>query len=431
MKSKFLFWGLVFFLFGGLMITGIVYRDDKLLFAVVEGFAFLSILFTIVLYRMLMRPYKILLSGMELLKEQDFSARLRRVGNPEADQLIDIFNQMIHRLREERLMVRETNQFLDLLVKASPQGIMIMDLNNIITDINPAGLTLLNIGSADEAIGKEPCELSGELAPYLSQLKPGEDVIIRSSSTTIYRCARSSFVDKGFSHPFILIEELTREILKIEKQSYENIIRLMSHEVNNSIGAIGSTLHVISDAMQHAKNNEWDDVLPVIDISIERCQHLSSFVANLADVVKIPKPSLSYISVNDLADRVKNLIIAECNRRNIQLIVKPVEPDYRIYADSIQMEHVMVNIVKNAYESIGENGIIRIIVTPDSVIIEDNGPGISEDNRKNLFSSFFTTKSTGYGIGLMFVREVLLNHDFGFDLCTKNGITEFRMIFKS
>ena len=426
MKSKLLFWGLVIFLFGGLTITGIIYRDNKLLFAAIEGFTFLSILLIIVLYRMLMRPYKILLSGMELLKEQDFSTRLRRVDNPEADQLIDIFNQMIKRLREERLMVRETNQFLDLLVKASPQGIMIMDLNNIITDINPAGLALLNIGSVDEAIGKKP----GELASYLEHLKSGDDVVIRSSATSIYRCIRSSFVDKGFNHPFILIEELTREILKVEKQSYENIIRIMSHEVNNSIGAIGSTLHVISDAMQYTENNEWNDVLPVIDISIERCQHLSSFVADLADVIKIPKPTFSFISVNELADRVKNLIIAECNRRNIQLIVKLVEPEYRIYADSIQMEHVLVNIVKNAYESIGENGTIRIIVTPDSVIIEDNGPGISEENSKKLFSSFFTTKSTGYGIGLMFVREVLLNHDFGFDLCTKNGITEFRMTFK-
>ena len=423
MKSKLLFWALVFFLFGGLIITGIIYRDNKLLFAVIEGFTFLAILFTIVLYRMLMRPYKILINGMELLKEQDFSTHLRRVGNSEADQLIDIFNQMIKRLRAERLMVRETNQFLDLLVNASPQGIMIMDFNNAITDINPAGLALLNIESVDKAIGKEP----GELAPYLEHLKPGDDVIIRNSTTSIYRCSRSSFVDKGFNHPFILIEELTREILKIEKQSYENIIRLMSHEVNNSIGAIGSTLHVISDAMQYTGNNEWDDVLPVIDISIERCQHLSSFVADLAEVVKIPKPTLSYISVNDLADRAKNLIIAECNRRNIQLIVKPVEPDYSIYADSIQMEHVMVNIVKNAYESIGETGTIRILITPDSIIIADNGPGISDNNREKLFSSFFSTKSHGYGIGLMFVREVLLNHNFGFDLYTKNGVTAFRI----
>ena len=428
MKSKVLFFGLAFLLFGGLLVTGILSAGDKLLFAVIEGFTVIAIVFTIVLYRMLIKPYDILLTGMELLKEQDFSTRLRRVGNPEADQLIGIFNQMIGRLREERLTVREANQFLDLLVKASPQGIIILDFNNAITDINPAGLALLNIESIDDVIGKKPGELPCVLAPYLEQLQPDDNMVIKSSATSIYRCIRSSFSEKGFNHPFILIEELTREILKVEKQSYENIIRVMSHEVNNSIGAIGSTLNVISDAMQHSGSNEWDDVLPVVDVSIERCRNLSDFVADLSDVVKIPAPNLSYISVNNLVDRVGNLVITECNRRNIQIIIKLADADYKIYADIIQLENVLVNIIKNAYESIDHDGTIHVVVTPSGIVVQDDGPGISENNREKLFTSFFTTKPTGHGIGLMFVREVLLNHNFGFSLSTKNGITEFRIV---
>ena len=428
MKSKLLFFGLAFLLFGGLLVTGILSKENKLLFAVIEGFTVVAVIFTIVLYRMLIKPYDILLTGMELLKEQDFSTRLRRVGNPEADQLIGIFNKMIGRLREERLTVREANQFLDLLVKASPQGIIILDFDNAITDINPAGLALLNIASIDDVTGKKPGELPCALAPFLDQLQPDDNMVIKSSATSIYRCIRSSFTEKGFNHPFILIEELTREILKVERQSYENIIRIMSHEVNNSIGAIGSTLNVISDAMQHS-GKEWDDVLPVVDVSIERCRHLSDFVADLSDVVKIPKPNLSYISVNSLVDTVRYLVIAECNRRNIQMIIKLADADYKIYADIIQLENVLVNIIKNAYESIDHYGVINVIVTPAGIVVQDDGPGISENNNEMLFTSFFTTKPAGHGIGLMFVREVLLNHDFGFSLCTKDGITEFRITF--
>ncbi len=245
MTSTRLFWILAFLLFGGLIAIGIIFGDfgeNKLFLGIIEGFAIIAIIFTIVLYRRLIKPYKILMSGMELLKEQDFSTRLRHVGSNEADQLIEIFNLMINRLREERLSVRETNKLLDLLVKASPQGIIILDFDDRITDINPSGLSLLNINSIGEAKGKHLDELPGELASRLAMLNSGDNMVVKTASMSIYRCIRSSFVDKGFNHPFILVEELTRELLKVEKQSYENIIRVMSHEVNNSIGAISATL---------------------------------------------------------------------------------------------------------------------------------------------------------------------------------------------
>ena len=124
MKSKRLFWILTVLVFGSLATAGIVFfKTDPALLWTVEGITILALVLFIVLYRRLVRPYRILLDGIGLLHEQDFSSRLRPVANREANQLIEVFNRMITELKNERLQVREKNRFLDLLIQASPQGV--------------------------------------------------------------------------------------------------------------------------------------------------------------------------------------------------------------------------------------------------------------------------------------------------------------------
>ena len=370
---------------------------------------------------------------MQLLKDQDFSTHLRPVRNKDANELIGIFNRMISQLRSERLAVREKNQFLDLLIHASPQGIIILNFDKQIVEVNPSGLKLLNISELTEIKGKTFNESTFELAPALAGLKLGDDVMVRNSVNKIYRCIHSSFIDQGFKHPFILIEEITHELQKIEKESYERIIRMMSHEVNNSVGAIGSTLNVVADIFKQDENNKWEYVLPAIEASFDRCGHLASFIGNLAQVIRIPEPTFSLISLNEQVRSVYALTSAECQQRNIELVLSLTEEDQYIHVDGIQFEQVLVNIIKNAYEAIGKNGKIQIYThhAPLSIIIEDNGPGISEETRQKLFTPFFTTKSSGQGIGLMFVREVLTNHQCKFSLTTENGHTLFKILFNT
>jgi nitrogen fixation/metabolism regulation signal transduction histidine kinase len=383
---------------------------------------------------MLLKPYKMIGNGMDLLRQQDFSSRLRPVGHKETDVLIGVFNKMMDQLKEERLHVREQNHFLDLLINASPQGLIILDFDNKITHINPAGLRLLGIESPQNSTGKSLEESGIQIGKTLAQLKPDEDMIVRISGISLYRCVRSSFVDRGFTHPFILIEELTHEILKIEKKSYENIIRMMAHEVNNSVAAVSSTLNVISDSLKQNQENELSDVLPAVNASFERCNHLSRFITNFADVVKIPPPHYSKTDLNELVRSVNALCSPEYNRRNIKITLSLTESPCYIKADSIQMEQVLVNLVKNARESIQENGEIRIITShsPHRIIVEDNGPGLSDEVREKLFTPFFTTKPQGQGIGLLFIREVLINHNYKFTFATEeDGKTRFRIFLSS
>ncbi len=432
MKSKILFWILAILVFGSLLFIGLLYlKTDIYKFVIIEGVAVLAILLFIVLYSRLIKPYQIISDGMELLKEQDFSTRLRPISNSEANKLIEIFNRMMDQLKDERLQVREKNHFLDLLIQASPQGVIILDFDDKISEINTSGLRLLNISNINNVKGKSISETDITIKDQLSKLEYNEDIVVRSSGITMYKCTRSSFIDRGFAHPFILIEELTHELLKIEKKSYENIIRMMAHEVNNSVGAVSSTLNVISDILNQDEQNDLIDVLPAVNASFDRCKHLGQFISNFAEVVKIPEPSLSAVSINELARSVESLTRIECQRRNIDLSLYLTSEKDTVYIDSIQFEQVLVNIVKNAYEAIDSIGHIEIITISDplSIIIKNNGPAIPQEVKQKLFTPFFTTKSSGQGIGLMFVREVLLNHNCKFDLKSDDKWTKFEIFF--
>lgn len=352
MKSKRLFWLLAALVFGSLITTGILFSDTHpALFWTMEGIAALSLILFVSLYRRLIKPYHILLNGMELLNEQDFSNRLRLVGNDEANRLIEIFNRMMTELKNERLQVRETNRFLDLLIRASPQGVVILDFDERISEINPAGLRLLKINDIETVKGKKIGESDFKLAADLAGLESGDDLIVRIPGQAIYRCVRSSFADRGFDHPFILIEELTRELMRIEKAFYERIIRMMSHEVNNSIGAIGATLNVVSDILRQTQDSDWQDVLPAVSASFERCGNLARFTSKLADVVRIPEPVRADLSLNELVRSVDALTRIECRKRNISLSLSLADPDTIIRADGIQLEQVLVNIVKKRLRS--------------------------------------------------------------------------------
>ena len=428
MISRFIFWLLALIVFGALAFFGFQYRETNLhLFYLAEGAALLAVILFITLYRRLIRPYRIITDGMDLLQEQDFSTHLRSISDSEANKLITVFNKMIDSLKEERLQVREKNLFLDLLIQASPQGVIILDFDEYITEINPAGLKLLDIPNKSDIIGKKIIDTTVNIGRPLSKLKQGDDIVIRESGITAYRCVRSSFIDKGFDHPFILIEELTDELLKIEKKSYEGIIRMMAHEVNNSIGAISPTLNVVSDIFKNGIDPKFSYVLPAVAASLERCLHLSKFISNFAQVVKLPEPHKTNVDLNELAKSAAALTCIECQHRNIKVELQLCPKECIAFVDAIQIEQVLVNIIKNAYEAINEKGIIRITTQsqPLSISISNNGPELTEEVKQNLFVPFFTTKDSGQGIGLIVIREILRNHQLSFRFYSENGWTKF------
>lgn len=432
-RSKILFFVLSGLVLAAIIFSGcILYQTNAKYFFILEGIAIITLIIFVVLYHKLIKPYQLLTDSMELIKEQDFSIRLRNIPNSEANKLINIFNKMMDQLRNERLSVREKNNFLDLLIQASPQGVIILDFENRVTSINPNGLRLLKLKSINEIENKKLDEIAdNSVCQQLALLPPNDESIIRVGGVFKYKCTTSSFLDRGSSHPFILIEELTQELVDTEKKSYENIIRLIAHEVNNSIGAIGSTLSVINDICDETEDENLVDIVPAVTASHERCMHLSTFVKNFAEVVKIPDPIKIQSDVNRIINNITQLNQIECKKRNIQIELHLSENDFFVQIDPIQFDQAIINIIKNAYEAIEHGGIISI--TTDSqnkkIEIKNNGPELTDAVREKLFTPFFTTKRQGQGIGLMFIREVLLNHQCYFDFYSKNGWTIFEIHF--
>lgn len=397
-------------------------------FYVGEGLILFILVYLVFFYRKIVKPLNTIGSGMELLREQDFSSRLSRVGQYEADRIVNIFNRMMEQLKNERLRLREQNHFLDLMIKASPMGVIITSLDDELSELNPMALKMLGVRFEDVQ-GKKMKDVDSPLAGELASLPRGETVTVRLNDSNIYRCTHSSFIDRGFQHPFFLIESLTDEVMKAEKKAYEKVIRMIAHEVNNITAGITSTLDTVEQALTTEEGME--DICDVMRVCIERCFSMSRFITRFADVVKIPEPTLTPVDLNDLAFTCKRFMEGMCTDRNIKLRLEIDETLKEVKMDASLFEQVLVNIIKNAAESIEKDGeIIVRTLSPAIVEVVDNGKGISKEVEAKLFSPFFSTKPNGQGIGLIFIREVLMRHGCTFSLRTyADGLTRFRILF--
>ena len=414
-------WGILFFF---------VLKEKGTLVYVGEAVVTVSLIVLVYFYRKVVQPLNSIANGMDLLREQDFSSRLAPVRQAEADRIVDMFNRMMDQLKNERLRLREQNHFLDLLINVSPMGVVILDFDGKISMLNMAAMRFLGYTVADELVGKRFQDLDAPLAGEIARLPKDTVDTIRLSDAMIYRCSRLSFVDRGFAHPFVLIESLTTEVVKAEKKAYEKVIRMIAHEVNNTTAGITSTLETVGEALKEMDDTE--DIQEVMKVCVERCYGMSSFITNFANVVKIPEPSLEQVRLNDRVTACRMFMETVCRDRRITFHNElcPENPTVRI--DTVLFEQVLVNIIKNAAESIGECGDIYIRTTASPVTLEiaDSGKGISREVEAKLFSPFFSTKPNGQGIGLIFIREVLTKHGCTFSLRTyPDGLTRFRISF--
>lgn len=429
MRIKGFFGILVFFLLilgGGLLFLSS--RLNLICFYIGEGLILFILCYLPFFYRKIVKPLNSIGSGMELLREQDFSSRLSPVGQYEADRIVNVFNRMMEQLKNERLRLREQNNFLDLLIKASPMGVILTTLDEDLSELNPMAQKLLGVRQ-EEVVGKKMSEIDSPLAAELANVPKGETVTVRLNDSNIYRCTHSSFIDRGFQHPFFLIESLTDEVMKAEKKAYEKVIRMIAHEVNNTTAGITSTLDTVEQALSAEEG--MDDICDVMRVCTERCFSMSRFITRFADVVKIPEPTLASADLNDLAFTCKRFMEGMCTDRNIKLRMEIDETLKKVRMDVSLFEQVLVNIIKNAAESIEEDGEIIVRTLPPATIeVVDNGKGISKETEAKLFSPFFSTKPNGQGIGLIFIREVLMRHGCTFSLRTyADGLTRFRILF--
>ncbi len=409
-----------------------LFRENRLWLFLVEGVFVASLLVSALLYRRIFRPTDVWTIGSEFIKEQDFQSRFRAIGHPEVDRLIQLYNTIAESLEQEKIKLQEQEYFLARLLEASPAGIVTFDLDRRIDLVNPAARRILGI-KEEMLKGRSLQDLNAQLAKEIASLAIGDSTVITVENRKRIKCWKSHFLDRGFPREFIMFEELTEELRRIERASYEKLIRLMSHEVNNSIGAANSLLHSALHYKDQIQPNDRVDFESALQVAISRTEHLSNFMKVYADLVRLPPPQLQAYDLVTLLRDVVRLFEPELTRSRIAVDWLLASPSLVIPIDIAQMEQVIVNILKNAIEAIEEDGCIRIAVSESGgrrfMYIEDSGPGITIDVKAKLFTPFYTTKSSGQGIGLTLASEVLQQHGFAFSLNSDSGHARFCIDF--
>ena len=396
-----------------------------------EVILLLSIVLTVQLYRGFVRPFQLIAAGTAAMQAQDFSLKFVPVGQREMDQLIGVYNQMIDALRRERVSQHEKSVLLERLIQASPAGILILDFEGRIESANAAAARF--IGQAAETLsGRLPAELPGAWGPALSALTERQPQALRLSGLATYRATAAHFLDRGFTRRFVVLEELTQELIRQEKQAYEQLIRMMAHEINNSIGAINSILHSFQHYAPQLAPADRPDFTEALDVSIARNTQLANFIGSFARLVRLPPPAPRPTDVRVLLRATARLLQPQSAERRIRWhLALPDEP-LLISLDAQQLEQVLLNVAKNALEAIGHDGNIWVSATrhPLALTIENDGPALTPEVQQRLFTPFFSTKRDGQGIGLTLVRDVLLAHGFAFRLETNAaGRTAFIIDF--
>lgn len=421
LRTKFILFAV--FIHGLLLaLAWFLLQQNKFLFLGMELLIIISAFITFQLYRSFFKPLQLIRAGIESIRDKDFSTKFMAVGQKDLDELVNVYNRMIDQLRHERVAQAEKHFLLDKLIQASPAGIILLGFDNQVESINPAAERFLGL-PALSLIGKHVSQLPEAWAKELKDLPTGQSITFRISGIWTYRCHRAHFLDRGFQHYFILIEELTEAILQNERQAYEKVIRVMSHEVNNTTGAINSILGSLGFYTSQLQPEDQEDFAHVLQVATDRNTNLSRFMANFAEVVRLPQPKKVPTEVHTLLHDLHRLLQPELYRRNIQLHWQLASDSLIVPLDSQQLEQVLLNVLKNAMEAIGTDGEITIAtgLHPQQLSITDSGGGIPAEVQANLFTPFYTTKANGQGIGLTMVRDILVNHGFGFSLNSSNS----------
>ena len=377
--------------------TPLPWGGAGLLFYATEAFVVVLLVYLWYFYRKTIRPYDTLIGGMELVKDLDLTTRLAPSGQHETDVIVRTFNELLGRLRSEHLRLEEQYTFLNLLIEASTMGVIQCDLDGNVTSMNPAARAML----------------SPAIEQAIDDLPLGETTTVRiPGEPQLFRISHLSFPDRGYQHPFFLIESLTSEVRLVEKAAYERVIRMIAHEVNNSVaGIIGS----------------------LTGDEAERLKTLSAFVTRFADVVKIPQPQLQLCDLSEEVEACRPFLENLCVSADVRIDFLLTDEAIPVRLDSVLFQQVLINIVKNAVESIRPGkGVITIATSvPSRLVITDNGHGIPPSVANRLFTPFFSTKPQGQGLGLLLIRDILTSHHCTFSLLTSpdDHLTRFTIQF--
>ena len=351
-------------------------------------------------------PLRTFSNLLAALREGDFSFRARGADLEDAlGEVLSQVNAMSQTLRDQRLSALDATTLLRKVMEEIEVAIFAFDQSHHLRLVNRAGERLLGthaeriIGLSAEDLKLEPY-LEGDSAYTVRATFPG--------ATGQWGVRRSEFRERGMPHQLLVIADLTRPLREEELQAWQRLVRVLGHEINNSLTPLKSISGSLSDLVSRDPLPEdWrEDVQRGLNVIGNRSESLSRFTGSYARLARLPRPNFEPVSVSELIQRVARL------ENRLRVCVDP-GPEYTVSGDRDQLEQMLINLVRNAADSALETGggvTVRWQVRAGQleVLIEDEGHGIASE--ANLFVPFFTTKPQGSGIGLVLSRQIAEAH---------------------
>src|SRR6476661_8655613 len=355
-------------------------------------------------------PLQTLSNLLAALGESDFSNRARgaRGGDPLGEVMIEV-NTLVETLRHQRLDALEATTLLRKVMAEIDVAVFTFDENQELTFVNRAGARLLS-QPAERLLGRRAEDL--DLGEYLTGEAPRVINTAFPGSVGRWEIRRSQFRQGGRPHELLVLSDLSQPLREEERQAWQRLIRVIGHEMNNSLAPIKSIAGSLATILERdPPPADWrEDVQRGLGVIASRSESLSRFMNAYARLAKLPPPKLAPLDVPAIVDRVVTLE----KGHNVQI---GGGPRLAIQGDTDQLEQLLINLLRNAVDAVRETGgAVRVgwQRSPGSsppameLWVEDEGPGLS--NTGNLFVPFFTTKPGGSGIGLVLSRQIAEAH---------------------
>lgn len=358
-------------------------------------------------YLLLVQPTKILRAiadGVQSLRDNDFTIRISQTTRDELSEVVAAYNDLIDTLSKERQNLNQRELLLDTVIQATPLSLVLTNVAGNVLYTNIAARRLFYQGRQFEGM-KFRTLLQSAPQPLREAMDSPADTLFTlqwEEEPKIFHLSRRQFGLNGHEHRLYLITELTREINTQEIATWKKAIRVIAHEINNSLAPMSSLMH---SGKLLLGTQETSQLARVFETVQDRVAHLRKFIDGYARFAKLPKPKTETVYWPQFVESL---------RRVVPFKLDGVVPEMPATFDPAQISQALINVIKNSLEagSPSEEVCVRIGCGEHGVHIEvrDRGAGMSEAALRSALLPFYSTKSSGTGLGLTLCREILEAH---------------------